>query len=173
STLEETVAAQLLLILVDVNDPNSEMQLETVMSTLDEIGATDQPRVIVVNKVDLLENQADLLVWLNRHPDAISISAATGAGVDELEEVVIGHYLGGVREVVITAPLSDSDTISFLEKRTEVIERDYPDGKAALTVRLGRRHVDLLLARGAQITINGRPPLEAVEVIWPSDPAPA
>ncbi|UCD76875.1 MAG: GTPase HflX [Phycisphaerales bacterium] len=173
STLEETVHAQLLIILVDALDPNAEMQLETVMQTLDEIGATYQRRVIVLNKIDVVADSDDVLVWLNRHPDALPISAATGQGLDELAEVVLDHMLGGVREVVVAAALNDSNTIDFLEKRTEVLERDYPDGKAALKVRLGRRHVDLLLARGAKITINGMQPLEAIAECWPETDDPA
>ncbi|MHC5004545.1 MAG: GTPase HflX, partial [Planctomycetota bacterium] len=71
STLEETVSAQLILVVLDASDPAAEQHLRTVTETLDEIGATGQRRLLVLNKIDQLASDRDLLVWLNRHPDAV------------------------------------------------------------------------------------------------------
>ena len=170
STLEEIVHAQLIIIVLDVSDPHAEMQLETVTGTLDELGATSQPRILTLNKIDRLRDNRDLLVWLNRHPDAMPTSALSGDGVDALCDVVLAKMLGGVREVRVTTPASDTKTIDFLEKRAEVLEREYADGSATFRVRIGRRHIDQLLARGARMRINGLDPLEAVKRQW-SEPA--
>ena len=173
STLEETVFAQLLIIVLDVADPNAPMQLETVYRTLDEIGAVDQPRVLGLNKIDLLDDDRELLVWLNRYPQAVPISAAAGDGLDALAEVVRTEVRGDVRQVKVTAPISDGKTIAFLEKRAEVLDRRYGEGKAELTVRIGRRQVDELLAQGARIRINGLDPREAVKREWDGpEPSP-
>ncbi|MCZ6735716.1 MAG: GTPase HflX [Planctomycetota bacterium] len=166
STLEETVFAQLLIIVLDVADPNAPMQLETVYRTLDEIGAVDQPRVLGLNKIDLLDDDRELLVWLNRYPQAVPISAAAGDGLDALAEVVRTEVRGDVRQVKVTTPMSEGKTIAFLEKRAEVLDRRYGDGQAQLTVRIGRRQVDELLAQGARIRINGLDPREAVKREW-------
>ena len=172
STLEEIVHAQLILVVLDVVDPHAEMQLETVSRTLDELGATAQPRVLVLNKIDRLQDSRDLLVWMNRYPEAMPISALKGEGIDELAEIVLEHMLGGIREVRVTVPASETRTIDFLEKRTEVLERDYRNRQAAFRVRMGRRHVDQLLAQGTEMQINGLDPLEAVRREW-SLPRPA
>jgi GTP-binding protein HflX len=165
-TLEETVAAQMLVIVVDASDPNAEMQLQTVLDTLDEIGATTQPRIIVLNKIDLLPDGGEALVWLNRHPDALPVSALRGDGLAELTGAVMDHMLGGTRRVLIRTPIRDGRTISFLEKRTEVLDRDYDGDQVEFTTVIGRRQIDQLLARGAQITIDGLPPREAIEKYW-------
>jgi len=169
-TLEETVYAQLLVILVDAADRNGEMQLETVMRTLDDIGADTQPRIIALNKTDRLERAPDLLVWLNRHPEALPICAERGDGIEALTNAVRRHMLGGIREVRIATSMRDGRTIAFLEKRTEVLDRQYDGDEVRFTVRIGRRQVDQLLAQGARMTINGAPPLEAVKQVW-DDPA--
>jgi GTP-binding protein HflX len=166
STLEETIQAQMLLVVLDASDPAAEAQLETVNRTLDEIGAVNQPRVLLLNKIDRLEDSRDLLVWLNRHPDAFAISAATGEGLDAVRELVHRTMIGGVREVKITVPITDSRTIDFLERRAEVLDRAYDDSEASLTVRIGRRHIDQLLTRGARIRIDGREALEAARALW-------
>src|SRR5690606_7624597 len=56
ATLEEATRSDLLLIVLDVSHPRARQQLETVMQVLDDIGATDQERVLVLNKIDLLEH---------------------------------------------------------------------------------------------------------------------
>ena len=169
STLEETVAAQLLVVLVDAADRNAPMHLTTVMHTLDEIGAHGQPRLIVVNKTDQLQRPADLLVWLNHWPEAIPVSAVRGDGIDELTDAVRRHMLGTIRRVHVTVPLHESRTIAFLEKRAEVLDRHYDAAQVELTVRLGRRQVDQLLAQGARLTINGLSPDQALRQVW-NDP---
>ncbi|MEE9131601.1 MAG: GTPase HflX [Phycisphaerales bacterium] len=166
STLEETIFANLIIIVLDVADPNAQMQLGTVRATLDEIGAADQQRILTLNKIDRLTDSKTLLCWLNQEPEAIPLSATTGEGLDELADAVREHMIGGVREVTITVSMADSRAIDFIEKRTEVLDRQYGDGQAQFTVRIGRRQVDQLLARSARIRINDQEPLEAVETEW-------
>lgn len=166
STLEETVSSMLLIIVLDVADPLAAEQLETVWKTLDEIEATSQPRLLVLNKIDRLENPSELLLWLNRYPDAVPISAAGGEGMTELTELVRTQMMGPIREVEIITPLSDGKTMSFLEQRTSVLSRDYDNGSAILRVRIGQRQVQQLLARGASFTINGQPPAEGLRRTW-------
>ncbi len=166
STLEETVAAQLLVVIVDGGDPNVEMQLETVLSTLDEIGATDQPRLLVINKIDRLADPNELSVWLNRHPEALPISAARGDGLEELAAAVRECMLGELREVRVGVALRDSRTISVLEKRTIVLDRQYEGDHIEMRVRIGRRQVEELLARGAVLTLDGVDARAALAPIW-------
>ncbi|MHC4427510.1 MAG: GTPase HflX [Planctomycetota bacterium] len=166
STLEETIHAQVIIVIVDVSDPAAATHLETVNATLDEIEATTQPRLLALNKVDCLADKDELLVWLNRYPEAIAISAATGEGFDALAETVRGHLTGPLRDVRIGVSMADGRTIEFLEKRCQVLSRNYADGRADLTVRIGRRQFDQLLARGARITANGLDPQVAREQVW-------
>jgi GTP-binding protein HflX len=174
STLEETIFAKLILLVLDASDPHAPMQLETVNATLDEIGATSQPRLLVINKIDKLVDPRALPVWLNRHPDAVPISAATREGLDDLRDVVRSHYLGGVKQVDIALPMSDASRIMFIEKRMDVLDRSYHDSTAVLTVRIGRRQLDELLARGgANLSINGLSPHEAIEQLWGNGRVPA
>ena len=95
STLEETIQCQLLLIVLDASDSNALSQLETVEKTLVDIGAEHQSRLLVLNKIDLLENPSDRLVWVSRYPDAIQISSSTGEGIETLiSEVQVSVKIG-------------------------------------------------------------------------------
>ena len=172
STLEETIYSDLLIIVVDVADPNAAMQLNTVRKTLDEIGADEQPRIVALNKIDRIEDPGLLKQWREQYPDAVEISAATGKGTEMLGTMTLDQMLGGVREVDITTPLRDTRTVDFIERKAEVVDRHYDNGTVTLTARLGRRHVDQLLASGSPMTINGEPALEEAKRLW-SYPEPA
>ncbi len=166
STLEETIYSDLLIVVVDVADPNAAMQLNTVRKTLDEIGADQQPRIIALNKIDRIEEPHLLKQWRDQYPDAVEISAATGKGTDVLGTMTLEQMLGGVREVAITTPLNDTRTVDFIERKAEVLNRSYENGAVTLTARLGRRHVDQLLASGSPMSLNGRPALEEARRLW-------
>jgi 50S ribosomal subunit-associated GTPase HflX len=122
--------------------------------------------VLVLNKVDRVADSREMLVLLNRHPDAFPVSAATGEGLEPLADYVRTQMLGGIREVLITIPLVDGRTVDFLERRAEVLDRQYTDGQVHLKVRIGRRHIDQVLAQGAQILVDGRDPLEGIRKHW-------
>jgi len=169
STLQESVDAQLLLLVVDVSDPNAVMQLETVERTLDEIGATNAPRLIALNKVDQVAGSPALLSWLNRYPDAVAMSAATGEGVDELAARVRDAMLGGTRVVRLSLPLREGKASAFIEQRCEVLDRAFTEDEASFTVRVGRRHLEQLLAQGVPFTVDGRPAAEMVRSWWPGE----
>ena len=167
STLEETIVAKLVIVVLDISDPHAAMQLDTVSRTLDEIGATTQPRILALNKIDQVKDRADVLVWLNRHPDAVPVSAFTGEGLDELRSRVLTEFLGDVREIQISLPMGDTRGIMFLEKRTIVLNREYQDSQAIFTVRIGRRQLEQLLAQGGtKFTIDGMRPHEAIARHW-------
>lgn len=170
ATLEETRYAKLLFILLDVTDESARKQLRTVHRTLDEIGATEQPRVLLLNKIDRLEQDA-VDAWHAEFPDAIPISAKTGRGLDRMVEVAREHMLGGLREVEITIPLREGRTVDFLEKRTQVLERTYGDGDVTLRTRIGRNQLEQALSLGGALRVNGGDPHRALAEVWGGAPS--
>ena len=86
ATLEEAIHSDVLLIVLDVAHPRARQQLNTVLTVLNGIGATTQERLLVLNKVDLVEHNADLLVFAQEYPDHVCVSAKTGRGVNELSD---------------------------------------------------------------------------------------
>lgn len=156
STLEETVHCQLLLNLVDVSDPNARAQARSVDRTLDQIGAVDQPRIMLLNKIDQLEHRDLLLPWLRDYPQAIPVSAVTGEGLDVLSETVRAMFVGPIAKVRLTVELSEGSAIDFIEKRTLVEDREYGDGVVIYTTSIGRRQLDQLLARSTRILVDDR-----------------
>ncbi len=153
ATLEEAVHSDLLLIVLDVSHPRARQQLDTVMRVLDEIGATEQERLLVLNKVDRLEHNADLLVFERQHPGCVAISAKTGWGFEGLVERVRAAMRGEVQTLRLVVPITDGKAIHLLENRAEVLERTYEDKQVVFRVRIGTRQLQELRALGSRVRV--------------------
>jgi len=167
STLEETVQCQLLLVVVDVADPVAHQQFESVLQTLDDIGAVSQPRQLILNKIDCLGHADEMLLWLRDHPDALPISAKTGEGLDRLAEIVRGHAIGPELELDVTIATADAKAVMFLERRTPVQDRDYGDGHVTMRTTLGARQAQQLLSVAQGVRIGETPLADLMENLWP------
>ncbi len=104
STLEETLEADLLLIVEDASESDAEATERrlAVESTLDQIGAGSVPRIRVLNKVDLLSDDERFALTMV-DPTAFLVSAVTGEGIDSLLDAVaatIGSRLVTVRLLI-------------------------------------------------------------------------
>lgn len=148
ATLEEAVHSDLLLLVLDASDPHARQQLDTVHDVLEEIGAGDRPRLLVLNKIDRLEHNADLLAFQRTHPQAIAISAVSGAGIDALTAAVRDHARGGDRTLTLDLAISDGKALNFLESRATVHERHYDNDRVRLTLTIGARQFDQLKSMG-------------------------
>lgn len=155
ATLEEAVHSDLLLMVVDVADERAQKEYQTVVEVLDDIGADAQPRVLVLNKIDRLDNNAELLLWQSEHPGSLAISAVTGQGLDALADVVREHAQGTPKDLTVTVHIGDGKAINFLETRATVLDRDYHDTTARLRVRIGSNQLERLRAMGTSMRVAG------------------
>ncbi|MCC8193763.1 MAG: GTPase HflX [Deltaproteobacteria bacterium] len=90
ATLEELEEADLLLHVADASHPELDMQLTAVESILESLELQDTPRLLVLNKVDILDPAA-LAILKEVHPEAVFVSAATGLGLDALSAAVVSR----------------------------------------------------------------------------------
>ena len=168
ATLEETVHAHLLLLVVDASDVDAPAQLKTVREVLDGIGAKDQPRCVVLNKMDKAAGKVLALArWAECEPTAIPVSALTRAGFDLLSDRVRHELLGELRDVVLRIPLRDGRAVDFFEARAKVASRDYDETSTILQARVAKRHLEQVVAMGTRLTVNDCPVHEAMATLWP------
>jgi GTP-binding protein HflX len=105
STLEETLAGDLLLLVTDAAAPEEDRAAQTaaVEEVLEQIGADDIPRLVVLNKIDLVDAD-DRRRLRNAHPEAVQVSAATGEGLDALEERIAHYFAHRFEPVELLVP---------------------------------------------------------------------
>ena len=155
STLEETLAAGLILHVVDASadEEDRNRMRRAVEDVLEEIGAGDIPRLLVLNKIDACA--ADELRRLrNRFPEGVLVSAANGLGIDDLERAIGEHFAGQFEEVELLLPFSDGGLMEELYSLgAPIVRTDTPDGiriqaqlPAGLADRFARYRVDSVSA---------------------------
>ena len=108
ATLEEALGADLVLHVVDASVPEEEMHamMAAVDDVLDEIGAGETPRLLALNKVDLLDEDRRRELSF-RFPDAVQVSGATGYGLDELREAIEARFLATLRPMELLLPYEE------------------------------------------------------------------
>jgi len=154
ATLEETRLADLLLHVVDASAPEDDLNamMRAVHEVLEEIGAGDRPRVLVLNKADALDDEAREDVRV-RHPDGVLVSALSGEGLDELGERIEAEFARTLRDVELLLPYRDGDRLAELHEVAGDLEReDTPEG-----VRVKVRLPATVAARFERYAANGRP----------------
>jgi GTP-binding protein HflX len=148
ATLEETRLADLIVHVVDGSDaePLRAEAIAAVDSTLEEIGAGEQPRIVVYNKIDLLsaEERSALLVGAQ---EAVGVSAVAGEGIEELRDRIEAAFEETLREVELLVPYSEGGRLSEIHELAGDLERtDRDDGvlvRARIPAALAHRFGDL------------------------------
>jgi GTP-binding protein HflX len=125
ATLEETLRADLILHVVDASAPEEDLLEMTaaVDEVLAEIGAGDRPRVLVLNKIDLIDEDRRRELSF-RHPRAVQVSAETGEGLDELHEAIEAQFLRSLRSMDLLVPYRDGGRLSELHEVAGEMERE-------------------------------------------------
>ncbi len=88
ATLLETREADLLVHVVDASDEQRDCRIEQVNRVLTEIGGEPLPQILVYNKIDLLDQTPKVERDVGGGLTRVWLSAATGAGVNSLREVL-------------------------------------------------------------------------------------
>src|SRR5271165_950524 len=151
ATLEETRRAELLVHVLDASasDEQRETMRHSVEQTLEEIGAGERPRLLALNKVDLLDEQARAEVQL-RHPDAVMLSGVSGEGLEALGERIERELAHTMRPVDLLVPYADGGSLAELhELAGELDRRDTPEGvrvHALIPARLAGRFARFAVA---------------------------
>ncbi len=130
ATLEETRRAALIVHVADASATDDELEAmkRSVEEVLDEIGAGEQARILVLNKIDLLD--PDRLTQVrNGNRDAMLVSSITGEGVDDLRDRIEEEFLRTLRQVDLLVPYSDgADLAELHDLAGELNREDTPDG---------------------------------------------
>ena len=125
STLDEAVYADVLMIVVDVSDPEARAQLEVTEQLLEELGAAGKPTLYVFNKCDRGAAEAFRVGSPAEHDQTVFVSAKTGQGIDLLTEKLQEILHAGKRRVTFHIPNSEAGALNLLYRDATVEEVDY------------------------------------------------
>jgi GTP-binding protein HflX len=131
ATLEEVTEADLIVQVLDLSSPAVGEQAQTVEEVLTELGAAGKPRVVAMNKVDLLGPAARrraVGAVSARYPGAVAISAANRTGFPELLAAIEKASRGEVVTVELLVPYGREGVLADLRRIGGVDRTDYVEG---------------------------------------------
>lgn len=130
ATLEEVTAADIVLHVRDIANPDTTAQKRQVLQVLSDLGVIEEdgegeptPILEVWNKWDLLgyELREELAEFAAHDEDVVTISAITGEGIDGLREKLGAVLTEGARRHSFIIPASDGARIAWLHAHGEVL----------------------------------------------------
>jgi GTPase len=124
ATLEEALGADLIVHVADASVAEDELHamLEAVDGVLAETGAGETPRLLALNKVDLVDDERRRALSF-RFPRAVQISGETGAGLDDLRAAIEARFLATLLPMELLLPYGEGGTLSELHDLAGELER--------------------------------------------------
>jgi GTP-binding protein HflX len=155
ATLEEALEADLIVHVADASVDEGELHamLDAVDDVLEEIGAGGRPRLLALNKVDLLDDERRRELGF-RFPQAIQVSGETGEGLDRLGEAIEARFLASLREMELLVPYDEGGSLSELHDLAGELERE----DTANGVMIRARVPAAAAQRFERFAVNGGPP---------------
>lgn len=153
ATLEETRRADLIVHVIDASAPEEELaeMLRAVEEVLEEIDAGAVPRLLALNKADVIDDERRRELAF-RHPEALLVSAVTGEGLDALGEHIEQGFVRTLKPVELLVPYDEGGRLAELHDIAGELEReDTADG-----VRVRARVPATVAARFERFARNGR-----------------
>ena len=131
ATLEEVTEADLIIQVLDLSSPAVEEQAATVEEVLTDLEAADKPRVVALNKVDLIgpaTRRRAISALAERYPSAVPISAAQRTGLDELLHAIDQASRGDAVALEILVPYGREGVLAELRRIGGVDRTEYVAG---------------------------------------------
>jgi GTPase len=131
ATLEEVTEADVIIQVLDASSPTVLEQAATVEKVLADLGAKDKPRVVALNKVDLLgvaARRRAIGAISAKYPGAVPISATKRQGLGELLNAVDRSSRGDTVDFEILVPYGGESVLAALRKVGGVEKTEYVEG---------------------------------------------
>jgi GTPase len=131
ATLEEVTEADLIIQVLDMSSPAVEDQAATVEQVLGDLGAADKPRVVALNKLDLMgpaSRRRAVAALSESYPNAVPISALNRTGLDLLVNAVDVASRGDAVALEILVPYGREGVLSELRRIGGVERTEYVAG---------------------------------------------
>ena len=139
STLEETIFSDLIILVLDINEPIETIRKKnkTCQETIDRIGASDVPVITALNKIDrMTEAEANQkfeeLKGETKNP--ILISAKKCTNLNQMRQEIL-KKLEGYIQASFSAPITSAtmSLVSWVHKGADVKKVEYTENSVQMT----------------------------------------
>ena len=134
STLLEAKDAGLLLHVVDASDPAFRDQHDVTREVLKDIGAQDNPTLLLLNKADRLSDEQRNTLQAE-FPEAMLLSARSPEDIERLHAHIVAFFEKTMEETTFVIPYSEQRRVALLHERCRVLDERYEEDGTHLVVR--------------------------------------
>jgi GTP-binding protein HflX len=154
ATLEEARQADLLLHVADASSPAAFEQISAVFRVLQELGIDETDLLLLLNKIDLVDDPSRIDGLRNRYPNALPISAATGCGLDRLTLSVSDSLSKAFLDIDVETGVENGKLMAYLAANGEILSKRFNDSRVTIHCRLPRKHLGRI--QGPTTTVRER-----------------
>ena len=136
TTLAEASEADILIHVVDVSHNFFREHIKVVNETLESLKISDKPVILVLNKVDLIEDVNDLRAIEFEYPHAVFTSASRNINIQKLMSVMQEKSEEKSKTLSLILPYTAMDLVSEVYSNADIISRDDKDEGVHFNIRV-------------------------------------
>ena len=145
STLKEALEANLILIVLDASSSTIDNHLNTIKKVLNDLGAEEMPKTIILNKIDQVQDESKIIQLKNDYSDAILVSALHHLKLDDIKNHIIQKIESDFVIFDLNIPYSQGKKISQLKNQAEILDEVYGDQEILLKVKGKKEILDKII----------------------------
>ena len=146
STLKEVLEADLILVMLDISSSQVEDHIQTIENVLKDMGAQEIPKIIVLNKVDLISDRNMIEKRQREFPNSVTVSAQQHLRLSELKSRIIAKMEENFQTIDLEFSYDQGKTIAHAQEGVEVLKREYEETRVKLRIRGSRSRINQILS---------------------------
>jgi GTP-binding protein HflX len=150
ATLEEVRWADFLLHVVDLSAPDVIGQVAAVNNVLKELECNKKPIIMVLNKVDVLEDSSIITFFKSKYDNIVTISALTGQDMEELKQEMVNFADKGSTEIKLECGVSNGKLLAYIYENSRVLNRTFTDSSVHFHIVIEEKHLSKLYQLGGE-----------------------
>ncbi|MEM7456881.1 MAG: GTPase HflX [Planctomycetota bacterium] len=152
ATLEEAHQADLLLHVADASNAAAGDQIRAVYEVLQGLEIEEKDTLLVLNKVDAIENPSHLDSLMNRYPNAVPVSAKSREGFERLASVVSDALSRSFHNIDLEFHVSNGKLLAYLSAHGEVLSTSYNEETVKVHCRISQQFLGKLDLTDVKVT---------------------
>ncbi len=150
ATLEEVRWADFLLHVVDLSASDVIGQVKAVNNVLKELECNKKPIIMVLNKVDVLEDSSVITFFKSKYDNIVTISALTGQDMEELKQEMVNFADKGSTEIKLECGVSNGKLLAYIYENSRVINRTFTNSNVHFHIVIEEKHLSKLYQLGGE-----------------------